>query len=96
MFEFVRLFRIRCDHNPLLTGRVAGSGLTVASGIWLRAKAMNHFVHGQPNIRAFFMAVAADLQLPDGKWFRQKQMLQWSRKMITPKRQLFLSPEGDM
>jgi adenine-specific DNA-methyltransferase len=31
------------------------------------AKAMEHVVHGQPNIYAFFMAVAADLLLPGGE-----------------------------
>jgi adenine-specific DNA-methyltransferase len=32
-----------------------------------QALAMEHVVHGQPNIYAFFMAVAADLLLPAGK-----------------------------
>lgn len=32
-----------------------------------QAKAMEHVVHGQPNIYAFFMAVAADLLLPGGE-----------------------------
>ena len=32
-----------------------------------QAKAMQHVVHGQPNIYAFFMAAAADLLLPGGE-----------------------------
>lgn len=32
-----------------------------------QAKAMAHVVHGQPNIYAFFLAVAADLLLPGGQ-----------------------------
>lgn len=32
-----------------------------------QAKAMAHIVHGQPNIYAFFLAVAADLLLPGGQ-----------------------------
>lgn len=32
-----------------------------------QAQAMEHIVHGQPNIYAFFMAVAADMLLPGGE-----------------------------
>ncbi|MFO0886310.1 MAG: Eco57I restriction-modification methylase domain-containing protein [Pirellulales bacterium] len=32
-----------------------------------QANAMEHVVHGQPNIYVFFMAIAADLLLPNGK-----------------------------